>query len=497
MKDVSLSKTNYCKLVQCEKIIWLMKYKPDEKVQKTSDSIFATGAEVGEIARSIFGDFENVEFSRDRSKMVGQTEELLSKKTKVITEASFEYEKKFCSVDILQVEDDGVIINEVKCSTTAKEIYLDDVSFQYFILTSLGFIVKKVNLVHLNKKYIRYGELELDKLFTFEDLTDIAISKQDEIKENIEKINKYMEEYDSSKEPKKELGIQCFEPYKCEFWEYCTKDLPYPNVFDIAGLWKTKKINFYKDGKVAYEDLIGENLKPDELEQVDFDLNNREPKINVDAIKDFIKDVKYPLYFLDYESINPAIPQYDGTHAYQQLCFQYSLHILEKPDGELLHKEFLAEVDDTNFVRHLAENLIKDIPAGGTVIVFNKKFENTRNIEMAKMFPDLADELLRINSEILDIMVPFENRDYYTKEMQGSYSIKQVLPALYPDDPELDYHYLDGIKKGDEASSAFLKMKNLSKEEQEKLRYELLKYCGLDTLAMVKIWEKFIEVIGE
>ena len=141
--------------------------------------------------------------------------------------------------------------------------------------------------------------------------------------------------------------------------------------------------------------------------------------------------------------------------------------------------------------------MIKDIPENGSVIIYNSSFEPVINMQLAQMFPDLEKELTRINENIVDFQVPFRRRDYYVKEMEGSYSIKKVLPALYPDNPDLDYHNLPSVHNGTEASDTFLNMKHMSKEEQEEVRKGLLVYCGLDTYAMVKIWEKFKEIIGE
>lgn len=140
--------------------------------------------------------------------------------------------------------------------------------------------------------------------------------------------------------------------------------------------------------------------------------------------------------------------------------------------------------------------MIHDMPEDGSVIVYNKAFEATRNKEIGEMYPEFSGDMERFNRNMVDLMIPFRSRDYYTKEMEGSYSIKKVLPALFPDDPELDYSNLSLIHKGDEASNAFLALKDKSLEEQSVIREALLRYCELDTLAMVKIWEKFIEVTG-
>ena len=311
---------------------------------------------------------------------------------------------------------------------------------------------------------------------------------------NIDMINNYMEVHGQDNEPVKDIGTYCFDPYSCAFWEYCTKDLPTPNVFDISGMQKRSKFKKYYEGKISFEELESEKINKKYLEQIDFELNNRSPKINKKAIEKLLSTLRYPLYFIDYESCQYAIPELERTKAYQQIPFQYSLHIVKEEGAPIEHKEFLAEVEDENIIRTFAESMINDMPEDGSVIVYNKTFEATRNKEIGEMYPDLKPEMDRFNNNIVDLMIPFRSRDYYTKEMQGSYSIKYVLPALYPDDPELDYKELSLIHKGDEASNAFLSLKNKSPEEQKVIREALLAYCKLDTLAMVKIWENFIEV---
>lgn len=497
MEELKLSKSKYCRSVQCNKMIWLDKYYPERAIPKASENVLKNGTEVGELARKIFGKYDNVEFNKDLNFMIEETKKLLDKKSRIITEASFNYNNNFCSVDILKNDIDGLEIYEVKSSTEISDIYLEDVSYQYYILTNLGYKVKKVSIVYLNNQYVRYGKLELDKLFNIEDVTEIALGKQSEIEENILEINKYMNKYTKENEPEKKLTINCMKPYECEYWEYCTRNLPKPNVFDIAGMRTNKKFEKYDEGKISFKTLQYEKINSTYLEQIDFEVNNKEPRIIVEPIKELLDSLEYPLYFIDFESFQLAIPEYEGTKPYQQLPFQYSLHIVNEPGGELTHKEFLAEIEDKEFLRHFAESMIKDIPENGSVIVYNMGFEHSRINELATIYPDLKEELMRINSNMVDFLPPFKKRYFYMKEMMGSASIKKVLPALYPNDPELDYHNLPVIHNGSEASETFLKLKEKSKQEQEILRNGLLKYCELDTYAMVKIWEKLKEVVGE
>ena len=160
------------------------------------------------------------------------------------------------------------------------------------------------------------------------------------------------------------------------------------------------------------------------------------------------------------------------------------------------HREYLAAPGDDPR-RGVAEQLCRDIPRDVCTLAYNMAFERGRIKALAALYPDLAEHLMNIHNHIVDLMVPFRQRDYYTRAMQGSYSIKYVLPALFPDDPELDYHNLDGVHNGTEASTAFANMASMEPEEREACRNQLLKYCGLDTLAMVKVWEKLTEAVEE
>lgn len=486
----NISKSLYCNYVQCKKLIWLKKYKPEEYVETKNDTVMETGNEVGDLARKYFGNYSLVKYNEALIKMIMETKEYLKQNKKIICEASFKFDNLFASIDILKIDEDGMNIYEVKSSSDIKDIYKDDASFQAYILKKLGYKVKSVNVMHINNNYVLEGELDLKKLFTIVDITDIANNKEKETEDNIKDINEVLE---SNIEPNVDLDTHCFNPYNCPFFKYCSKHIPEHNIFDLVGMRKTTMFKYYKQGIYTFKDLINEDLNPKYLEQIDFEINNRKPKINKDNIKKFMSKLKYPLYFLDYETYREAIPTIQGTKPFQQLTFQYSLHIMEE-NGDLIHKEFLADIDDKNLIRHFAESLIEDIPKDGSVIIYNKSFEPARNNEISFMYPDLKKDLDRINSNMVDFRDPFFNRDYYTKEMNGSSSIKQVLPALYPNDPSLNYHNLPLVHNGDEASATFIDLKGKTKEEQEEIRKGLLVYCELDTYAMVKIYEKLKEV---
>ena len=488
---MNLSKSKYCSAIQCKKMLWLDENKPNVKEETTKSSILDNGTDVGIIAKNLFNPRIDIEFNENLNIMIENTKKALENTNIVVTEGSFNYENNFCSIDILKKNADTYEIYEVKSSTEIKDIFIDDISYQYYIMVKLGYNVKKCYIVYINNNYVRKGELELNKLFNIEDVTPKVLEKQNEVVKNINDINKYMKQKD---EPYEKLDLHCTKPYDCPFFKYCTKHLPENNVFNIRSMPSKTKFKLYNKGVYKYEDLLNEDIKDKYKQQIDFELNTRETYINKENIKEFLNELSYPIYFLDFETFQQPIPEYDNVKPYEQIPFQYSLHYIENKNGELFHKEFLSE-DSFDPRRTLAESLIKDIPKNVCVTAYNMNFEKMVIKNLSKLYPDLSEHLMNIYDNMHDLMIPFVNRDYYTKAMKGSYSIKYVLPALFPNDPKLDYHNLEMIHNGSEAMSEFANLKNLEKNDKEKVRYNLLRYCELDTYAMVKIWQKLNEVV--
>ncbi len=493
--DFHLSKSKYCQAVQCPKMLWLNKYKKEQFDDSVmNQAVMDTGSMVGDLAMGLFGDYTEVPYG-DLSKMLRITNELIENGTQIIAEASFSYDGLFCSVDILRnLGGRRVELYEVKSSTSVHPIYFDDAAYQQYVLKGLGFQVDRVCIVHINNRYVRHGALDLNALFHIEDISENTYARQPEVAKKVEFLKEYMRRAD---EPADGIGSHCFVPYMCGFFGYCTRDLPKPNVFDLAGLWTSKKLENYQNGVISFADLEKSSaLSPRYRQQVEFEVHDLPSYIEQEPIRDFLDALTYPLYFLDFETFQPAVPLFDNSHPYEQIPFQYSLHYIEEEGGELKHKEFLA-YPGGDPRRALAEQLCKDIPCDVCTTAYNMSFEKSRIQELAKLFPDLSEHLRNINSNMWDLMLPFQKRYYYTRTMHGSYSIKYVLPALFPDDPALDYHNLEGVHNGGEASNTFQKMADMSPDELERWRKHLLNYCGLDTFAMVKVWEKLNEVTGK
>lgn len=485
---MQLSKTKYCRGIQCKKILWLDTYKPEEATQVSDDAVLENGTEVGELAKGLFGKYSDVAFSKELSQMIEKTKEFLLNENIVITEASFQFENLFCSVDILKKTKNQIELYEVKSSTEIKDIYIHDISYQYYLLKKLGYSITKASIVSINPFYERKGELDLKKLFVIHDVTNIVEENREQVEDNIRQMERYMK----TEEIEDNIDMHCFKPYPCPYFSYCTKHLEKENIFSLRRMPKKKLIKFYKEGITSFEQLKKININDPYKRQVLYELEEREPHIDVEKMNMFLSTLQEPLYFLDFETFQEAIPKYDYTRPYMQIPFQYSLHSVE--NGKLKHKEFLSK-PNVDPRRELALRLVKDIPMNACVVAYNMMFEKMIVKHLSELYPDLRQHLLCIYENMHDLMIPFKEGYYYTKEMKGSYSIKYVLPALFPDERDLDYHHLDMVHNGKEAMHLFKDMINKEEREVEQIRKALLAYCKLDTYAMVKIWYKLKDLV--
>lgn len=496
MAHRGLSKSKYVAYCSCEKLLWLRVYKPELAiVDNATQTRMDAGNDVGDLAMQLFGDFVEVtatkdDGSLDLKKMLDETQKCLDDGCNNICEASFSYNGCYCAVDILRKEKGGYAIYEVKSSTEVKDYHLIDIAYQKYVLEKCGVNVTGTYIVHIDSTYIFDGTLDLSKLFMIE---DVAEQMENEYVKVPSLLPAALKVISKDAEPEKDLNENCC---GCEFWGYCAKHVPTPSVFDLYRMNFSNKIAYYREGVISYEDLQKSNRIDNQIRimQLDGALHDK-TFINKDGIRVFLKTLSYPLYFLDFETMQQTIPDIVVTRPYQQIPFQYSLHYIEKEGGKLKHKEFLAE-SGKNPLRAVAERLCQDIPENVCTIAYNKSFECTRIKELAEMFPDLSKQLLNIKEHIVDLLVPFQQGNYYVKEMGGSFSIKSVLPALFPNDPSLNYHNLDErVQNGGDAMDIFPKIKDMPLEEQEATRNALLEYCKLDTLAMVKVWERLLEVV--
>ncbi len=482
-----LSKSSFLKGLQCDKHLYLYKYKKEllDPLTEMQEAIFARGTDVGQLAQKLFPD--GVDATPKSLKKFDEsaklTTKLINENEKVIYEATFIYDKILAAADIVVNKNGELSIYEVKSSTSVNEVHINDAAVQYWIISNLGYKIKDISIVYINNKYIREGELELDKLFNTESVLEFVKPKQAFVGEEIKRQKSIL---GRKTVPKVEIGMHCTDPYPCGFIGHCWKHIPQNSIFDISGMHLRRKFELYEQGVVKVKD-IPENygLNKNQQLQVEGILRNK-TIIDKEAIREFLGTLNYPMYFVDFESFQPPVPLYDKSKPYQQIPFQYSLHIKKNKDAELEHYEFLAEPHSDPRIPFI-ENLIDVLGNDGDIIVYNKSFEVTRLKEIASVFQKYEKLINSIIVRIKDLMLPFQKKYYYTPEMQGSYSIKYVLPALVP---EMSYENME-ISDGGTASLAYeslLTMDDFIKIDE--IKKKLLKYCKLDTLAMVRILER-------
>lgn len=489
-----LSKSSYISGKQCEKRLYLQKKHRDLAASPSAqlEAIMAQGTSVGELARKYFSDGIDAtpESYYDFGPSIELTKAAIERGEINIYEAAIYDDEVLAALDIWHKPEKESWAIEVKSSTAVKEYHLDDAALQYWVMKASGFAPDHFVIMHLNNQYVRKGELDLDQLFTLTDVTEEVLAKQAEVAEKLPRLKALLQEKEIPEVP---IGQHCSDPFECEFKSHCWKDVPYPSVFDLSRIG-AKAFDFYEMGKISFEDLIEESdLSGNQQLQIQSYLKN-EIQLKTEGIRTFLRELEYPLYFFDFETINPAIPLYEGSKPYEQIGVQYSLHVLEKEGAEVKHLEFLSDFRNDPR-KELADQLIKDLGTSGSIIAYNMSFEQRVIKSLAASNPELAPQLLALLPRFKDLIVPFRKKYFYHPKMQGSASIKAVLPALFPHDPELSYDSLT-VSEGGTASTLLQAMaeKTLNPKIAPQIRQDLLAYCKLDTLAMVKIWEKLRKV---
>ncbi|BEG57242.1 DUF2779 domain-containing protein [Helicobacter sp. NHP21005] len=502
-----LSKSKFIQGMRCPKMLWFAEHKPEVLEQANDahgelDNEMQEGKEVGQLARALFAGGVEVAYNTDIGQMVARTQELLKQGVKTIYEATFEFQGVVVMVDILEIHSDGVVLNEVKSSTSVygdknktkpEKKYLWDLAVQYYVLKGCGYEIKGAYLVGLNNTYTKQGALDLEKLFVKHDFLGFVKDFYSEMLQRLEDIQSTLA---NPQEPDTDIGKHCDKPYECLAKHYCWEKqrgiVGHEHIFAIANQKFASKMKLYQNKKIFFTDLEKEDIQAltrNQKIQVECALNGK-AHIDQKEIKKFLETIRYPAYHLDFETYKPAIPPFDGTKPHGQVPFQYSIHI-DHGDGKLEHREFLAECGSDGRLA-LAEQLIQDIPQDACVLAYNAAFEKNVLKDLADLLEaqhqQVVKALLAIKENILDLMIPFKEGHYYDPKMVGSYSIKSVLPALVPDF-ERAYEDLELVHKGTEAMVIYAKMPSMPKEQQEQTKQALLEYCKLDTLAMVKVLE--------
>jgi predicted RecB family nuclease len=407
-------------------------------------------------------------------------------KVKAIYEAGFLYDDVRVRVDVLQRLENGKWnLIEVKSSTRVKKEYYPDVGIQYYVLKGAGLDIDRVFLMHLNNQYVYDGKaLDLEGLFSSSDLTEGAIAYQEEIPELLAGLKEMLA---ASESPEMAPSKHCNRPYGCEFWEYCMKGMPDHWVIQLSGIGQNKLDEL--EGMGIYD--IGEI--PDEFSLTALQERIKNCVVNDEAyiageLKDELQDVESPIHFLDFETLALAIPRYAGTRPYQGIPFQWSDHILHK-NGKIEHREYLCE-EDKDPREEFTLTLLDVLGSRGSIVTYTN-YEKRIIEALAEDLPKHRKPLLLTLDRLVDLYKIIRN-NYYHPEFHGSFSLKSVLPAIIP---EMSYDSLT-VQEGQEAGIEYTRMIDppTPAEEKQKIKEDLLKYCGHDTLAMVRIREALLKL---
>ena len=478
-----LSKSKYLSGLQCHKRLYLEIHHPALATppDASTRAILDMGTDVGEWARRRFNGGRLVEAGyRQTEAALTQTAALMADLTvPAIFEAAIQADGVLIRVDILerlppgQADQPTWRLVEVKSSTKVKDVHLDDLSLQQHVLAQAGIQVAASALMRINTGYVYAGEaVDLEQLFVIDDLSSLVVERQSKVRENLAMMKSMLI---SPSIPMVEPDDHCLVPYECPFWNHCTKDKPARWIFHLPG------------SKKLATDLAAQGIETiDEIpSQAQLSIVQRKVKDNIEWVSKRLaaelRTVTFPVHHLDFETFNPAIPRYPGTRPYQSIPIQWSNHI-EEQDGTVLHHEFLhGEMSDPR--RPLAEELLKSLGDEGSICVYSP-YEKSVIEQLAEALPEFRAELRRLIKRIWDLH-PIVKEHYYHPEFGGSFSLKEVLPAVVP---VLRYDDL-AIRAGGQAAAEYYRMVFVEMDwvERATIRESLLRYCERDTLAMVEL----------
>lgn len=373
---------------------------------------------------------------------------------------------------------------EIKSSTSVHKEHEYDITFQVLLLEEI-LNLRRISIIHIDKNYQFDGELDLANIFIVEDVI-----------ENVENRRKDVgilrqEALAVTQMPTPDPALACTKPNTCPCPDLCHPDLPKHPIYDIPYIGR--KANQLREMGIIEIQGIPASFNLNQKQQKHIRaVKTGQPLIDEEAIKESLSALKFPLYFLDYETFNPAIPLFPDYHPYEHIVFQYSLHVIKKPGSEPEHFDCLIteKIDPAPII---VPNLVKNLGSEGSVIVWNQSFEAHRNQDLASHCPSFKAQLESINDHLYDLMLIFRDGLFVHPDFHGSASLKAVLPVLCP---ELSYDELD-ISNGEEAMMTWywLQTANLAQEDLEQTRAAMREYCKLDTFAMVAILEKLEKIL--
>jgi len=477
-----LTKSLYMSGLQCPRLLWFSSRHQLPELSLYDQHKFAQGRDFEKYVKKLFPDGIDLG-NLKHGENIKETQNLI-RQGRIIFEACMVYKNFFFKGDILEPSADGWNLYEMKASTKVKDEHIPDLAFQKYICEKNGIKIKNCFIEYINKDYIKQGNLIPSELALQEDVTG-KVNQIDDIEENSEK---YIEIMELGEPPEVSISKKCNRPYTCPLKDECRGSLPEYHVLQLTN-WR-KYWEFFEDGILDIKDIPkDEILSSDKDRAIKEAVDGKRIIINKDRIRNFLKELQCPLYYLDFETFDTAIPIFDQSRPYQKIPFQYSLHIQDE-NSSVKHFDFLAR-REKDPRPELLDRLEKEIGQTGSIIVFNKTFEISVLKKLAEDFPGYESFIENTINRIIDLAEPFKNYDYYNPVQKGRYSLKAVLPAI------TGKGYLDlEIDNGIDASMKYFyshikdDLKNI-----DEIRNNLLKYCGLDTEGMIWIIDELKKII--
>ena len=471
--------------------LWLKKHDKAKlpQVDAALQALFDSGHLFEDYANKLFPEAVNIGFSFKDSNymtMPQRTTEAIENGAKTILQGRLESESITCIFDVLdRVSGNEFDLFEIKSSTAAKIEHEYDLAFQVVVLENAGLKIRRTGVIHVNNQYIRKGAIDTKAITATTDITENVRNLIDETKINIQQALRTIALTTPPGMSPRFVRMGPIDEWLA-IYKSMNTDLDTHSIYHLGTL-KAPLVGELEDlGITLLKDIPDRVSLTDKqkLQVQSTKLNQR--IIDKNKIGEFMQNIQYPLYFLDYETFCSVIPPFDGIKPYQQVPFQYSLHILQSPEAQLQHKEFIHRENSHPGI-HLIKRLQEDIDNVGTVFVWYETFEKGRNKELGEMFPEYVELMHSINNRIVDLMLPFSQGWFVDKDFFGSASIKKVLPVLVS---ELSYKAL-AIQEGASAQRIWMEtiLDGKNPETKSKTITDLIEYCMLDTMAMVQLFK--------
>jgi hypothetical protein len=482
------------------KRLYLLVHSPELAAEPdaASEAIMEQGQEVGRLARKLFPGGVEVGSDGALDQAIRATRELVAnREVPAIFEGVFEHQNVLVRVDVLQRRrDKRWRLIEVKSSTDLKEEHLNDVAIQYRVVSRSGLDVASACLAHINRGYVfDGGSIDARRFFKIRNLTRRVERLQPKL---TLQLRSQFTVLAMQQPPDIAPGRHCTDPVTCEFYDRCNPSRPKDHIGYLPRIHASAVGELTEMGIESIHDIPEDFPLNERQRRAATCVQTREPWFDRDGLRAQLVTLNYPLSYLDFETVNTAIPRFAGTHPYQQIPFQWSAHIQQRPGAEPQHCEFLAN-DANDPRREFVVSLFGGLPEIGSIVVYNQQFESARLDELASALPEFASALPEFAERIKNIqsrlwdLLPIIRNHVYHPAFAGSYSIKSVLPALVP---EMSYEGME-VANGQDAGLAWESLVggSLDCDEREQIRNALLAYCSLDTLAMVRLLENLRSIL--